>query len=352
MDERTVFLFDGELSPVSVCAAPVSLEYTELFCGAGGIKCVFPASGAPEPPQNGFIMCGGGPLYTVESVRRDGAAGTVTVEGRGILSLFSRRVVPRDFAFNLSPEECARRLVRTYALDALPALLDISVDAAGDAREIVIEAGNVLDRIARLVSSVSKGLSLGYDATRGRFSLDIGAGRDRRPGVAESGAIVLSPRLGSVCDLSETFDRSRYFNRVTVIGSPNAAGETESVTVDATDFTFPDSFDDSAEVIRETVVRNAVSVSLYTYDTGSGTVFDSVGFNAALTERGRAVLALSRAVHTFTAQLVSAEAKSLRPGDVCALSLGGDTPTAVQMSARAVRFHGGTQSVSATFAAL
>ena len=341
MDEGTVFFLDGELAAVSICDTPVSLEYTERFDGVGEMTCVVPA-GSALPPADGF-MRRGELLYTVDRVVRDGAAGTVALFGRDILSLFSRRVVPGDLALRLSPEACVCHLAQTYA-PALCRELSVVVDGEGEAREIAVAAGDLLERMTAIASSVSKGLRLTYDPTRDRFVLSVYGGADRRLGnSAGHEPAFLSENFGTVSAVRESTDRSRYINRVTVLGE-DASGTVLSVTVDAADCGFDDGVDDGGEPTREAVVRSGVAPALYTY----GGAFDRAGYLAALRERGRRELASRRAVRTLRAELTESAGAAL--GDVCSVYCGSDV-TAARLVARRTILRGGELCRTAELAA-
>ena len=353
MNGISVFFLDKDLGTLAVCDAPVSLEYSELFCGAGAVRCVVPPSSpaAQAALPDGFLRCGGA-LYTVDSIEKVSESGQLTVRGSGVLSLFSRRAVPRDFAFSLSPEGCVRRLAETYAPE-LPADLEISVDAESSERSIVIAPGDLLERITSLAASVSKGLSLTYDGARERFVLSIGAGTDRRPRNADGNEpLILSESFGSVRGVRSAVDRSRYVNRVTVLGASNAPEDAQSVTVDAADLGFSDGIDDSAEALREAVVRSGISASLYTYNSGGVSSFDRAGYLAALRERGREELALRRAVRTLSAQLVGGAARDAKVGDICSVSCGEPDVRSARIAAITSSFKGGRLRVTAELTAL
>ena len=354
MNERTLFFLDDSLSVVSVCDEVISLEYSELFCGAGDFECVVPASGAAALSPDGYVMTGDGLVYAVESIGRDSENGTAAIRAKGLLSLFSRRVIPESFAAKKTPEGCISYLAQTYGASALPGELEARFDDEGAQRDFAIESGSLTDRLVRIASSASKGLRLTYNSSRELFFLDIFDGTDKTLGGA-SGVepVFLSESFGTVCGVRDISDRSRYINRVIVRGAQNSAGDAESVTVDAADCGFSDGIDDSAEKTRESFVQSAIGKSLYTTAVVLGDpIFDSAGYTAALRERGRQELSLHRVCRTLEAELIGDAPSYAEVGDICTLSSGATDVQTAQIICKTRRFRGGEQSCFARLKAL
>ena len=350
-NERTLFFLDSALEVIEICDEVISFEYSGRFCGAGELSCEIAASDGFVPPEDGYVMCGEGFVYAVDRVTKK--RGSTEVHGRGILSMLSRRTVPRDIAANTSPEAFICTLLADHGEAAFPLPLDVVCPEYGQARQIAIEAGDLLERIVFLASSVSKGLQMEFSPTTRRFRLSIISGTDRRlSNEAGNEPAFLSELSGSVADLTQTCDRSRYINRVTVRGAETAEGETYTVTADAADFGFSDGIDDSAEAVREKYVKSGLGVSLYTSSAGGVRVFDSAGYLAALRERARQELALHRIRSTLSAQLVGEAAESIGVGDLCTLYSASSGAKTVKVTSRTVRFRDGELSFIAELASM
>ena len=321
MNERYVRFLDPELHFKAICTDLVSLKYTKRFCGAGEFECVVPAFASSLPEPDDFAVCGG-ELYVVEKVSRSSLTGEIAVCGRGALSLLSRRIVPLGFTRRRSVEGEACDLVRTYAASAFPAPIDVDTPEGSGAVGLVVEAGDLYERVVRLVSSVRKGVSLTWDDSRRRFGFAVTGGVDRRLSNAEENDVMfLSEGFGTVAGVSEVTDKSKYINRVTVRGSMTSDGTVLATTVDASDYVFPDGTDDSAEALREGYVKSGIGITMFTHDDGEGgRVFDREAYFDALRERGREELALCRVSLSLEASLIGDAAESANVGDLCTLS--------------------------------
>lgn len=322
MDELTVRFLDSSMKVKAICTDIVSLRFSGEFCGAGEFECVLPASAADVPEPDEYVLCGDGLIFVAERVSRSSITGEISVRGRGILSLLSRRIVPRGFMQIRSVENEACDLVRHYARSLFPAPLDIAVPTAGPSAQLVVEAGDLYERVTHLVSSVQKGVSLRWDGVAGRFEFAVFEGVDRRlANAVGNDPAFLSEGFGTIGGVSRVIDRSKYLNRVTVRGSLKSDGTVYMTSVNAEDYTFPDGRDDSTEPLREGYVKSGIGVSMFTSVDESGErVFDRDGYYAALRERGRQELALHRISLTLEASLLGGGGGDVDVGDVCTLS--------------------------------
>lgn len=320
MIERVIHFLDGELNVAAACDDYISLRFTEEFDGPGEFECVLASGSEYVPKTQDLVICGGGLVYVIERVGKNTATGELRASGRGVMSLLGRRIVPFIQPYRRSVEKLVYLLVQSYATSAFPAPLEVGGIGQGADVDIVVEAGNLLDRLKRLAASVSKGLRLRYDPEYSKFVFELYDVKDRRLGnTAGNSPILLSESLGTVGAVSEVTDRSRYLNRVTVRGSAGQAGSYYIVTVKATDYDFPDGYDDSSEPLYEGYVNSGIGVSLYTSENENGeSVFDVEGYFAALRERGRQQLALHRVRRTLTVTLTDG-GEDADVGDVCTL---------------------------------
>lgn len=318
MTEYVVCFLDAQLNVAFVCDDYISLRFTERFGAEGEFECVLAASCGYIPVADSYALCGSGRYYVIDRVERNSATGEVTVGGRGILALLGRRIVPIIQPFRRSVERLVCHLAQSYAADAFPAPLEVGGVGQGTDADIVVDAGNLLDRMKRLATTVSKGLRLTYSPSYSKFIFELYDEKDRRlRNTAGNVPLLLSERAGTVGAVSAVTDKSDYQNRVTVRGSAGKAGAYHTVTVSASDYTFRDGYDDAAEVIREGYVNSGIGVSLYTSEDENGAeVFDSDGFFSALRERGREQLALHRVRRSLTATLTG-DGRDAQVGDVC-----------------------------------
>lgn len=353
MNERYVRFLDPELDFKAICTDFVSLRYTKKYCGAGEFECVLSSSSGVAVEPDDFALCGG-ELYVVEKVSRSSLTGEITVCGRGALSLLSRRVVPLGFTRRRSVEAAACDLVRTYASSAFPAPIDVDTPEGSGAVALVIEAGDLLERVVRLVSSVRKGITLTWDDTRGRFSFAVTGGVDRRLSNAGGNDVLfLSEGFGTVAGVSEVTDKSKYINRVTVRGSMTSDGTVLATTVSAADYDFPDGLDDREEELREGYVKSGIGITMFTHDDGEGNrVFDRTAYFDALRERGREELALHRVSLSLEASLIASAAESAEVGDICTLSTPASDVGTVRVTELTYKYGGGRESCVARLLAL
>lgn len=317
MKEYTLCFLDSDMNISAVCGDYISLRFTEEFSDEGELECIL-AHGHNIPPVDSLVTCGGF-IYVIEQIDTDTARGQVCVRGHGILSFLGRRCIPLPLPLHRSLEQTVGYLANNYAADALPAPLEVGEIGDTADSHIVVDAGNLLVRLKQLASSVMKGLRLTYSTAEGKFIFELYDRTDRRTGsTTPNDALLLSERLGTLGSVSYSYDKSDYINRVKVSASSGTAGSYTVVTVNASSYTFPDGFDDSAETIRECFVRSGIGVSLYTSEDENGNeVFDRAGYQAAIQEYGRQYLAKHRVRRILRANLPLGSDAAV--GDVCSL---------------------------------
>lgn len=354
MNVQSVRFLDSALTPKAICTDFISLCYTSLFCGAGEIECVLAASSEAVPETDEYILTDTGDLFVVEQVARSTVTGQIAVRGKGVLSLLSRRIVPRGYTHRYSVEAEACRIVKGYGAAVFPAPLEVETPESTPAADLVVEAGDLLERVTHLVASARKGIRLTWNEGTGKFVFAVSSGTDRR--LANAGgndALYLSEGFGTLGGVCEVFDKSRYENRVTVRGSMASDGTVYTATVNAADYTFPDGFDDSAEALREGYVKSGIGVTMFTSRDESGErIFDREGYFAALRERGRQELALHRPALTLEAILTGGAEDKAQPGDVCTISSAATGAGVVRVIKKKYEFKSGLSRCSAELLAL
>ena len=354
MSERIVRFLDASLELKAICTEWVSLRYTKEFCGAGEFRLVLPSSAAAVPEPDEYVVCEDGAIYVAEKVSKDSLTGEITVSGRGVLSLLSRRIVPQGFMQVRSVERGACYLVNRYAASVFPAPVSVAEPTSSGAVILVVEAGDLYERVVHLVSSVRKGISLTYDGTRGEFRFAVAEGADRRiANTAGNDALFLSEGFGTLAGVCEVTDRSKYANRITVRGSMSSTGAVYSTTVDARDYVFPDGFDDTFEEIREGYVKSGIGVTMFTSTDGEGNrVFDSEAYFNALRERGREELAKRRVTLSIEARLIGGAENTVEPGDICTLSTPASSVGTVRVTKVEYEFGKGKEKCVASLLAI
>ena len=94
MKETVIRFLGKDLKIKSVCDDFVRLEYSEEFRAPGEFSCTLSLDRAYIPAIGEYALIGESALYVIEGVGRDTGAGTARISGRGILSFFSRRILP------------------------------------------------------------------------------------------------------------------------------------------------------------------------------------------------------------------------------------------------------------------
>ena len=351
MRSPNVKILGANLSPRAICDDAVSLRYTKRFCGAGEFELVLPANAAAVPAPDEYVLCGG-ELFVAEKIDRNAENGRIAVGGRGALSMLSRRIVPRVYNVLQSVDKTACDLVRAYASSLYGAPLSIETPQSAPARQIVVEAGDLYERVVTLVMSVRKGIALTFDGEG--FDFAVTQGRERLindPFIADPA--LLSESLGTIRDVREISDRSRYKNKVYVHGLVQNEPAVVLIEVSAEEYSFPDGFDDSSAPLREGYVASGIGAAMFTStDQYGNSVFDSGGYYAALRERGRRELALHRPELTLEAKLTGGAEDDVDTGDVCTLSSGASDVTSVRVTEKEYRFANGSASCTAKLTAV
>ena len=346
-----VKLLGSDLAPRAILSDAVSLRYSKRFCGAGELRLVLPADAQAIPAPDEYVLCGG-ELFVVDRVERSTLTGETVVCGRGALSMLSRRIVQVPYVHRISVEGAACALVRAYASTLFSAPLTIETPQGGDASQLVVEAGDLCERVVTLVSSVNKGVSLTYDASG--FTFAVTRGKDRRLSNSdENDAILLSESFGTIGGASETVDRSRYANKIYVRGSMTSDGNILLASVNAADYSFPDGFDDSSEPLREGYVKSGIGVTMFTTtDRYGNRVFDQNGYFDALYERGRRELADRRIAVSIEASLAGSAEDAVDTGDICTLSTPVSSATSVLVTQKEYRYENGKALCTAKLSAI
>ena len=354
MKSHIIHFLDPSLNIERICDDHVSLTYTEEFAGAGDFMCVLSLGAGYVPSVGDFVLCDGRLLYVVDSVARDTGAGTVKITGRGALSLLSRRIIPNTSGAYGRCDSLARTYINRYGLDALPAPVGFVLDNNAPMYSGTVNAGSLLEALEGLSSPWKRGISLDYSPLTGRFTFSMKAKRDRRLGSeSDFDAVFLAENFGTLTFAKSTFDKSRYANSVTVRGAEKDDGTHYSVTVDAADMDFPDSFDDSASEVREGYVASGIGVGIYTTrDENNVPDFDEEAYLDALRMRGRQYLAVHRPTLTVEAGISPECAADIVPGDVCTLcsdAWDGNSATVIK---KICKIEDGTATYFAEFDAL
>lgn len=351
MNDYLICFLNGDMKIDSVCGDYISLRFTEEFASEGEFECVL-CAGSKLPAVDSIVMCDGGRMYVVEQFDLDTKRGEVYVRGRGILSFLGRRSVPYDIPLRKSVERIVTYLVRNFASDVLPAPLEVGEVGAGTDSDAVVEAGNLLVRMKLLASSVMKGIRLRYGASQGKFIFELYDGNDRRISNPDTNApVLLSEGNGTLCALRTVTDKSEYLNRVRVRASAGTAGTYNVVTVNASSYSFPDGYDDSADQVREGYVRSGIGASFYTsQDENGNEVFDSAGYYSAIREYGRQYLSKHRVRRELSAGLADPEAVSV--GDMCSVSTAAADISAALITAKEYTVKNGRLSCNAFMTAI
>lgn len=347
MDERLHFLTD-DYKIADVCDDYISLTYSEAFRTSGEFTCVMSASRGVIPQVGTAVLCGERLVYIINSVKRDMAMGTVTLEGSGILSYFGRRVISSPVKKNLRCELLVGELVSTYGADALPGTLELEYPAKFAVADIAVEEGNLLSAIEEIAETWNLGLSLSYDFDAEQFVFSAPSVRNRCIGnTAGNTPVFLSEGFDTVDSTVAARDLSGYKNRVTVRGAQKEDGTYYTVTVPASDFDFADGFDDSVQPVREIFVRSGIGAGIYTTENGT---FDEDAYLKALTTRGRIELARHRPIQNIASSVSYSVVKEIVVGDRCTLFSPATDVQEVTVTEKRCHISGGHASYSVTLA--
>lgn len=351
MDERLHFLTE-DYKIADICDDYVSLYYTEAFRSCGKLTCVLPLSRGVIPQVGDAVLCGERLVYIIDSVKRDTAKGTVTLEGSGILSYLGRRIVSAPENGDLRCELLIGRLVSTYGAEAVPGTLAFEYPAKFDIADIAVEEGNLLSAIEEIAETWNLGLSLRYDFDAEKFVFSVLPIRDRRIGnTGGNEPVFLSEGFDTVGSTVATRDLSGYKNRVTVRGAQKEDGTYYTVTVPASDFDFGDGFDDSVRPVQEIFVRSGIGTGIYITSNSDGTeTFNEDAYLKALTTRGRTELARHRPVQNIAASVSYGTVKDIAVGDRCTLFSPATDVQEVTVTEKRCRIEGGRASYSVILA--
>ena len=292
-------IFTPELTLCGVCDTIQSLTAEESFNGSGEFSLCVPAECASAFPLGGFLSIPGiGGGYRIESVREDTSDKTARIAGRGVLSLFSHRVLPNGFTYSGEAEDALISLASKHGADALPGNLSLISYGIPSTVEIAARAASLLDVMDSVARQADLGLHLRIDPTAGEFVFSVRQKKNR--------GRFLSRSLGNLLRASRTQDMESYANRVTVLGRGG-----KRVTLSAVDYC-QDGFDDAAYPLRE-YLCSAKDILPSDYKTDAE-------YLAALTEIGIRELMGHRPRFSASVRVDAATAKEILPGEICPLS--------------------------------
>lgn len=320
MKETVIRFLGKDLKIKSVCDDFVRLEYSEEFRAPGEFSCTLSLDRAYIPAIGEYALIGESALYVIEGVGRDTGAGTARISGRGILSFFSRRILPVTVKNSCPFDSAVYGLAMAYGLSAFPKSLTVKQGSAGESAVIVHEPGNLLSVMTDAVRPFSAGFRTEYDFSAEKFVFSVRTFRDRTLGSGADECVFLSEGFDTAAAVSTDTDLSDYRNYATVRGAQKEDGSYYTVTVSAGAYSFGDSFVDVGQARREIYVKSGIGVGIYTSVNESGAkVFDEAGYLAALRTRGRQELAAHRPKREISAQIMPSAAEGIEVGDICTL---------------------------------
>lgn len=292
-------IFTPELALAGVCDKAVSVTATESFLSPGSCTLTVPLKMASAFPLQGMMSIPGiGGGYLIESVREDTAAGIASIEGQGILSLFSHRILPDGFTYSGEAEDALTGLADTYGASALPGNLCCISYGIPRTVEIAARAASLLDVMSSVARQADLGLHLRLDTTAREFLFSVRQKQNR--------GRFLSRSLGNLLRAARRQDMSTYANQVTVLGRGG-----KRVILSAADH-FHDGFDDSAAPKRE-YLCSAKDILPSEYKTDAE-------YLAALTEVGMRELSQRRPRFSASLRVDEDTAREVTPGEICPLS--------------------------------
>ncbi len=300
-------IFDRSLTLLYVCDCALRITASESFAAPGKCAITVPIAAASQFSREGIVALSGiGAGFVVDRIQKDAAAGTAEITGEGVLSYFSRRVLPGRQKIAGAAESVMLELARSYGTAVLSAPLSTVEYGFDEAAEVQFGGGSLLSAMDTVANAAGLGMRL--SVTAGGFLFSV-----RRPA---AGTIRLSREGGQIIGGVHLTDGGTYVNQVTVIG-----GDGRWVTVSAAGL-FHDETDDKAEPLREMLYR-ASEITPTQYETDEK-------YLAALSAKGREVLAGRRPRRTAQMEITPAAAEKLTVGTLYEIedSLFGITGTA------------------------
>jgi len=292
-------IFDEDLRLTGICDRILSCTVREEFDAEGACTLTVPLSAAREMQTDRILRFPGAEEdFVIRSVHRDSASGICRVEGSGLLSYFSRRILADPVTASGEAEGILCTLAERWGAAVLAGPLRTERTGVSGSASAATGHDTLLTAMKRICAAAGVGMSLRLDADRREFVFFVRARR-------ESGRF-LSRSAGTLTGLSRTEDFTRYKNRAVVIG----VGERTAV-VDAAGL-FDDGTDDASSPLRE-IFEDASDLALGRFD-GEDAYLD------ALRSRGQRILAQHRPVRSLTAEIPEDTARQMRPGDVCAVT--------------------------------
>lgn len=292
-----LWIYEKDLTPTAVYDGVRTATATEEFRGPGRFSLTAKDTDAALfVPERIVTFPGIGGGYVVESVCTDYGTGEITVTGRGVLSLFARRILPEYVTGDFMAEELIGDLTSRYGPAVLSAPLSRLDDGSATAVNVALGGGTLLSALKTAAGAAGLGLSLAVAGGVFAFSL---------PALRDSGR-TLTRDKGDFIGGRRLWDVTSYANRVTVRGENG-----RSVTLDAAGL-FPDGFDDGAAPLREIAVY-AGHIAPARYKTDAE-------YEAALRAEARRILSERRPKRSGEAALSSRTAKGLRLGESALLA--------------------------------
>lgn len=292
-------IFDRQLYCREICDRLISRTVREEFSGEGACTLTVPLEVSEGFQVDRILRFPDTETdFVIRAVKRDSAEGICRVEGSGLLSFFSRRILSRPVTAAGEAEELLCSLAEEWGADVLPGA--IRAERTGITASATAATGhdNLLTAMKRICSSVGLGMLLRLDADKREFVFSVRSRREN-PGF-------LSRSAGTLSGVTERQDFTRYRNRAIIIG----VGERTAV-VEAAGL-FDDGVDDSTQMLRE-IFEDASDLALGRFESEDA-------YAEALRTRGRRILSQHRPVCALSAEVGEETSRSLLVGDVCAVS--------------------------------
>lgn len=286
-------IYERDLTLCGLCDSARSITASEEFRGAGAVSLTVPLADAGLfLPDRILTVPGIGAGFVAEYLRKDAAAGTAEIGGRGVLALFDRRVLAEEITYAGEAEPFLLDLAEQYGSAVLEAPLSVTERGLDAAVHAALGGTTLYAAMQSTAESADFGLRL--TAAAGGYGFSVRT--------AFEGGLLLTREDGLLSGGVRLSDRRSYANRVTVCG---ADGTKE--TVDAAHL-FADGTNDAAEPLREEY-RYASAIRPDRYAS-------EADYRAALRAEGRRVLAGRRPVETVRIEVTEPAAARLTVGGI------------------------------------
>lgn len=314
-----VRIYGDDMTPLAVVGDAVSLSYTECFREPGVLSLTVKGGtfAAERLMPDCIVEVGEGRYFLIDSREVCFDGGTVTVGGRGLLSLFGRCATAEEYTVDGSAVAILAALARRAA-SLMPLPLTVGEVPEGEAVHFAAGRGELLSDMVALCRGGGCGMRLGAEGGGLVFQPLLPVDR----GVGSASPVLLSEEMGTVRAERYLFDLSSYRNAAVVSGASDGRGGRYSVTVYRDEVEVGDSFPDGQFTERQVSVAFTSPTSAYTVTTAAGTEeFDYASYLAAMRAAGAAALARHRPVRRLYATVTARE--DVSPGDMVTLRAGG-----------------------------